>query len=70
MLRKDADKWEERTEVWLFMGYPKGTRGGLFYSPIDTKIVVNTNAKYLKEELKVESNPLSYDEDINNMDVD
>lgn len=40
MLRKDADKWEERTEVWLFMGYPNGTRGGLFYSPIDTKVVV------------------------------
>jgi hypothetical protein len=25
-------------EVYLFVGYPKGTRGGLFYSPRDKKI--------------------------------
>ena len=32
ILRKEPHKLESRTEVCLFIGYPKGTRGGLFYS--------------------------------------
>ena len=38
---------ESRTEVCLFIGYPKGTRGGLFYSE---KVIVSTNAKFLEED--------------------
>ena len=30
VLRKEPHKLESRTEVCLFIGYPKGTRGGLF----------------------------------------
>ena len=37
VLKGDADKLESCTEVRLFIGYPKGTKGGLFYSPKDQK---------------------------------
>ena len=30
VLRKEPHKLESRTEVCLFIGYPKGTRGGFF----------------------------------------
>ena len=33
VLKKKTGKLESRTEVCLFIGYPKITRGGLFYSP-------------------------------------
>ena len=33
VLKGDTDKLESRTEVCLFVGYPKGTKGGLFYNP-------------------------------------
>ena len=32
VLRKEPHMLESRTEVCLFIRYPKGTRGGLFYS--------------------------------------
>ncbi|CAA0810109.1 Unknown protein, partial [Striga hermonthica] len=44
MLRTDTDKLESRIEVRLFVGYPKETKGGLFYSPEDQKVIVSTNA--------------------------
>ena len=50
VLRKDPNKLESRTEVCMFVGYPKGTRGGLFYSPSDTKVIVSTHATFLEED--------------------
>ena len=41
---------ESRTEVCLFIGYPKGTRGGLFYSSSDKKVIVSTHATFLEED--------------------
>ena len=41
---------ESRLEVCLFIGYPKGTRGGLFYSSSEKKVIVSTNAKFLEED--------------------
>ncbi|KAL8557432.1 hypothetical protein ACS0TY_004740 [Phlomoides rotata] len=35
VLDKEADKLESRSELRLFVGYPRGTKGGLFYSPKD-----------------------------------
>ena len=32
------------------MGYPKGTKGYVFYSPSDNKMFVSTNAKFLEED--------------------
>ena len=44
VLNKKAHKLEPRTEVCLFVGYPKGTRGGFFYNPKDKKVMVSTHA--------------------------
>ena len=50
VLRKEPHKLESRIEVCLFIGYPKGTRGGLFYSSSEKKVIVSTNAKFLEED--------------------
>ena len=33
VLRRDPSKLEARAEVGLFVGYPRGTKGYLFYDP-------------------------------------
>ena len=50
VLRKEPHKLESRTKLCLFIGYPRGTRGGLFYSSSDKKVIVSTNAKFLEED--------------------
>ena len=50
VLRKEPHKLESRTEVCLFIGYPKGTRCGLFYSSSENKVIVSTNAKFFEED--------------------
>ena len=47
MLNKNATKLDSRTEVRLFVGYPMGTKGYLFYSPKDRDVIVSTNAMIL-----------------------
>ena len=44
MLKGKTGKLEPHTEVCMFVGYPKGTGVGLFYSPLDKKVFVSTNA--------------------------
>ena len=34
----------------FFVGYPKGTAGGLFYSHKDNKVFVSANAKFLEND--------------------
>ena len=41
---------ESRTEVCLFIGYPKGTRGGIFYSSSEKKVIVSTSSKLFEED--------------------
>ena len=50
VLRKEPHKLESHTEVYLFIGYPKGTRGGLFYSSSEKKVIVSTNTKFFEED--------------------
>ena len=50
VLRKEPHKLESRTEICLFIGYPKETRGGLFYSSSENKVIVSTNAKFFEED--------------------
>ena len=50
MLKGKTGKLEPRTEVCMFVGYPKGTRGDLFYSPYDKKVFVSTNTTFLKDD--------------------
>ena len=59
VLKGKTGKLEPRTEVCLFVGYPKGTRGGLFYSPQDNKVFVSTNATFLENDYMENFKPRS-----------
>ena len=59
MLKGKTGKLEPRTEVCLFVGYPKGTRGGLFYSPQDKKVFISSNATFLENDYMVNFKPQS-----------
>ena len=48
--RGKIGKLDSRTEVYLFISYPKGTRGGIFYNPRDKKVFVSTHATFLEHE--------------------
>ncbi|KAH9671725.1 hypothetical protein KPL70_017462 [Citrus sinensis] len=50
VLKPKADKMDSRSKVCMFVGYPKGTRGGLFYSPQDRKVIVSTHFTSLEED--------------------
>ena len=50
VLRKEPHKLESHTEVCLFIGYPKKTRGGIFYIFLEKKVIVSTNAKFFEED--------------------
>ena len=43
----------------MFVGYPKGTRGGLFYIPSDKKVFVSTNATFLEDDYMTNFRPRS-----------
>jgi hypothetical protein len=59
VLNKNATKLESRTEVKLFVGYPMGTKGYLFYSPKDRDVTVSTNARFLEEDYIMNHKPKS-----------
>ena len=46
--RGKTGKLDSRTEACLFIGYPKGTRGDIFYNPKDKKVFVSTHATFIK----------------------
>ena len=50
MFKGKPDKLEPKSEVCLLVGYPKETRGYLFYSHKDNKVFVSTNAKFLEND--------------------
>ena len=53
------DKLEARSKVCLFIGYPQGMKGGLFYSPQDKKVIVNINSSFLAEDYMENHKPNS-----------
>ena len=59
LLKGKTGKLEPRIEVCMFVGYPKGTRGGLFYSPSDKKLFVLTNATFLEDDYMINFKPHS-----------
>ena len=59
VLDKEAKKLESRSEVCLFVGYPKGTKGGLFYNPKQNKVFVSTHATFLEESYMEDFKPHS-----------
>ena len=50
VLKGKTGKLEPHTEVCMFVGHPKGTIGGLFYSPSDKKVFVSKNATFLEDD--------------------
>ena len=34
----------------MFTGYPKGTRGGIFYNPKEKKVIVSTHTTFLDDD--------------------
>ena len=52
-------KLEPRTEVCMFVGYAKGTRGSLFYSPLDKKVFVSKNTTFLEDDYMTNFKPRS-----------
>ena len=59
MLKGKIGKLEPRTKVCMFVGYPKGKRGGLFYSPSDKKVFVSINATFLDDDYMTNFKPHS-----------
>ena len=59
VLRKKEGKLELQTEVCMFVGYPKGTRGGLFYSHSEKKVFTSTNATFLENDYVQNFKPCS-----------
>ena len=59
MLKNKNTKLEPSSQVCLFVGYPKKTRGGFFYIPNDNKVFVLTNATFLEEDYMRELKPRS-----------
>ena len=48
VLKSDPSKLEARLEVCLFVDYPRGTKGYLFYDPKEQRVLVSTNARFLE----------------------
>ena len=46
---QNPKKLEHRSKLCLFVSYSKESRGGLFYNPQENKVLVSTNATFLKE---------------------
>ena len=59
MLVQKTSKLASRSELCLFVGYPKGTKGYVFYSPSGNKTFVSTNAKFLEEDFMKDAKPRS-----------
>ena len=50
LLVTNPKKLDSRSKLCLFVGYPKETRGGLFYDPKEDKVFVSKNATFLEED--------------------
>ncbi|KAL0533127.1 hypothetical protein IC582_030342 [Cucumis melo] len=50
VLVQNPKKLERRSKLCLFIGYPKESKGGLFYDPQENKVFVSTNATFLEED--------------------
>ncbi|XP_075499086.1 uncharacterized protein LOC142537461 [Primulina tabacum] len=59
VLRGKTGKLEPRSEVCIFVGYPKGTRGGLFYNATENKVFLSTNATFLEHKYIADFKPRS-----------
>ena len=59
VLARKSSKLGSRSKVCLFVGYQKGTKGYVFYSPSDNKMFVSTNARFFEDDYIANTNPRS-----------
>ncbi|TYK28868.1 gag/pol protein [Cucumis melo var. makuwa] len=59
MLVTNPKKLEPRSRLCQFVGYPKDTRGGLFFDPQENRVFVSTNATFLEEDHMRDHKPRS-----------
>ena len=59
VLKGKSNKLEAKTEVCMFLGYSKETKGYLFYNHKDNKVFISTNAKFLEVDYVNNFNPRS-----------
>ena len=57
MLKGNTGKLEPHIEVCMFVGYPKGIWGGLFYIPSDKKVFVSKNVTFLEDDYMANFKP-------------
>ena len=57
ILNSNASKLEPRSELCYSIGYPKGTRGGIFYHPKEQKVFISTHARYLENDDMIQNIP-------------
>lgn len=58
VLKVKTDKLESKSEVCTFVGYPKRTKGWIFYNPREQKVLVSTNAVFLEEDYMIDRKTL------------
>ena len=49
VLDKELNKLDSRSEVCMFVGYPREMKVGYFYKPKENKVFVSTNVTFLKD---------------------
>ncbi|TYK13967.1 gag/pol protein [Cucumis melo var. makuwa] len=59
VLVTNPKKLELRSRLCQFVGYPKETRGGLFFDPQENRVFVSTNATFLEEDHMRDHKPRS-----------
>ena len=59
MFKGKSNKLEAKTEVCMFLGYSKETKGYLFYNHKNNKMFVSTHAKFLEDDYVNNFNPRS-----------
>ena len=59
VLAQKSQKLESRTKMCMFIGYPKGTRGGMFYNLKENKVIVSTYTTFLEKDYMKNFKPRS-----------
>ena len=49
VLDKESTKLDSRSEVCMFVSYPREMKGGYFYNPKENKVFVSTNVTFLED---------------------
>ena len=48
ILDKESNKLDSYSDVCIFVGYPRGKKGGYFYNPKEGNVLISKNATFLE----------------------